>query len=395
MLKNRKLVLMLIVGSMVLSSYGCSDKEKTQRTKKSKDSIDLVSDEDNDDSENKNTYQGKDVLPDADLFLAYIKNDLNASAGNENERTYPISKWNRGIYFDSDGLMGCSVNVLRVDFPPETEMEPLARGNWNPPFKARRTITSPKSEREYELIRDITYVKLDNTDVDHGNHQTANGSTYSEYESTLRFTFVSFYQFKDSENASAFFKAYVDAQIGTGVQEAYKKEVDRWSGYSDKDLTEKVGGLWSGKKAEKRKVYSLEELPQDIYYLNDSQDQGHFMYSAEGRWANMNDLFKGKEVPERIDYHQIKEYYAVILDGDKVITLFAINDYLYDGCPTVYQKDWPVINFEEDTAMKSIIHEFDLSDPYKLKIDSDLQTELLFGQKPDGWLWYRLPELFI
>ena len=335
-----------------------------------------------------NKKDGPAEVPTEDEFISYLEDKLGAS---EYEEVLDPDDLENGVYFQSDSYLSpLSVKVRFTSgatFPaaqvyrPFTLMDSLA------------LLSNTNGGLEAYGAESITNYLKASDDMTTPVRSKDSPSRYQE--ETQSFTCATLLTFEDEDYAKECFEAIIENTFEKR-SEIYEDRLNEYE--NNKMIMVRYPNYLIDKDAEMndRKVFSLKDLPEDVYSFDKKKNEGHFSYHSEMQWPAVADIYKTRGEPEWISLVQASMNYTLLLKEDRILLIYHLDYYAQNGSQDLYPNDWTSMTFEEDDVLNKLYKKFSVKDPKKIKLEEDLDTQLKFVANFDHSEYYiDAPEIFV
>jgi len=185
--------------------------------------------------------------------------------------------------------------------------------------------------------------------------------------------------FSSESDSLSYFKSFIERYFDEQVEKDYRDKLQN-AIEGIRDTLENKNYEWINSKAEvaDRSVYTSAELPNNIFYLDESTCTGHLSGKLNYEEANIRGVVSSWAKPEYIWLNFMKGVFSVELKGNKVYFLYDQNLYQQNGCRTFYYEDWPKAEMPNSALTQAFCEEFGLVNPFTISQDDDIEQEFAY-----------------
>lgn len=342
-------------------------------------------------------------ITDSSAFLDYLKNEVGATKGDSD--SISSDQLRKGVYIENEKEFSLS-NIIISD---EIIQKPIANlipfmGDLSELYWAKGSAAS-KGVRDYDLDYCVSYVRCsydsEETGVCKGTYADKDYSV-SVVDFKVSATSVNYYVFSEKANAMECFKKIVNRAFKD--EKAYLDLVNTISGMTAKEVFDGIytthtissyvqsalmhwlPAMDQDVKIRPRKSFKLEDLPSNVYELDEKSFTGHLTYNYIDKWYEVGDIWKMVDEPGYVTFRDESKHFSIELKGNVLVYVVSLDGFEQDGCSSFYYDEWPNVSFEENKTISSVCNDFGLINPYDVSIDEDLNDQLFYMTRNHGYL---------
>ena len=330
---------------------------------------------------------------DPEQFAGFLENELGAQKVDSKEIS--SDTWSKGFYMENPK----SFTFEWLEYDGQKFLSSINRTFRSLKVPSYCSLNKHR-KMEYDIPHSYMYLKYKASNQKISEHSIKEyypgKETLSEIQYSQMTTGAHWLEFADQQQALIFFKAAVERDFVERASDYVRIMAEQME--SD-TLTDSVMPLTrpyktlrnNNAKVGTRKLYTLEDLPSEIYQLDESEGKGYFIYCVKDKWAEIEDMFLDWKDPLYVSVYQVEKSYSIYLEGNKILFLFNSIIVEDNGCVDFYYEDWPEIPVSDDGYVKEFYKEFGLRSPYEFAIDEDLNRELTYTS---DFQVFAIPEIF-